>query len=486
MKNAAVLSRTFPARISATEVLIESVATRTDNAPQLRQAADALDRVGPLYGRASTAEIYAAFAELLRTVALLIEWRTAVLTAQADAERFLRAAKAQYQLWLTEYGKVEAAAALVRASAGIDAVKSIEEVGAVCGAIARTPLPLGVFADDSGVPRSRAPQESEKQEKAEPSELAVAFLRFVIDGVPAAETHFLTPGEAHDLEVEVRVSRWPEQASALRLTPVTIEPKSSYDFPDFTFARPSGDPPFRMEQRQRAMLRVPQGLQARPFEFKYAAAFEPTGPEEPAVVGQRSLRIEGIDIRRAAMTGYPGIDAKILKVRDHLRSEALINAADLNNVLTVLIPLASLAARTLQDALFKEAAGEAYFQSEVRNELRRIPTIASELEEHAQAGGGITDLSFRGIRIELKFEPKKTLALADCTAFAEQTVSYVVATGKRVGILCVLDCSPKTAAAFPADAGIDVLIVNPTKQAPVYVVVILIQGNLARPSDLSR
>ena len=37
----------------------------------------------------------------------------------------------------------------------------------------------------------------------------------------------------------------------LRLTPVTIEPKSSYEFPDFVFARPSGDPPFCMEQRQR-------------------------------------------------------------------------------------------------------------------------------------------------------------------------------------------------------------------------------------------
>ena len=87
----------------------------------MRQAADELDRVGPLYGRASTAGIYAAFAELLRTVALLIEWRAGVLTAQADADRYLRAAKAQYQLWFTEYGKVEAVAPLARASAGVAA-----------------------------------------------------------------------------------------------------------------------------------------------------------------------------------------------------------------------------------------------------------------------------------------------------------------------------------------------------------------------------
>jgi hypothetical protein len=106
-----------------------------------------------------------------------------------------------------------------------------------------------------------------------------------------------------------------------------------------------------------------------------------------------TTRIEGIDVRQAAMTGYPGVDAKILKVRDHLRSEALINASDPSNLLTVLVPLASLAARALQDALFKEASGEGYFQSEVRNELRRVPAIASELEEHAHASGGITDLS---------------------------------------------------------------------------------------------
>jgi hypothetical protein len=115
----------------------------------------------------------------------------------------------------------------------------------------------------------------------------------------------------------------------------------------------------------------------------------------------------------------------------------------------------------------------------------KMPVIASELEEHAHVGGGISDLSFRGIRIELKFESTKTLTLADCATCAEQTVSYVVATGKRLGILCVLDNSPKHAAPFPADAGIDVLIVNPTKQASVYIVVVLIQANLARPSDLS-
>jgi hypothetical protein len=486
MQNVAVLSRAFPARISAAEALVQAVQTRTSNAAQLREAASELDGAGPLYGRASTAAVYAAFAELLRTVAMLVEWRAAVLSAETDADRFLRGAKERHRLWLTEYGAAESAARLVEASAGVDTACSIDNVGSVCRSIACTPLPIGVFANEYLVSRLPSRKDQENEEKNEPPELAIAFLRFVIDGVPADETHFLTPGEAHDLEIEVRVSRWPDNADGLSLSPVTIEPKSNYDFPVFQFTRPAGDPPFRMQQRGRAVLKAPQSLQARPFEFRYTASFSPVAAEQPvAVVGQRTLRIEGFDLGRAPITGYAGIDRKLLQVRDQLRTQPLITAADLDNVLKVLTPICSLAGRALQDALFRRTCSEAHFQADVRNDLRRSPLIASELEEHPNAAGGITDLSFHGIRIELKFEAVNNLSVTDCERFADQTVSYVVGTGKRVGILCVLDNSPKQSPPFPAEEGIEVLM-RPTQSSEVCIVTILIQGNLARPSDLSR
>lgn len=486
MQNAAVLSRAFPARISATEALVQAVQTRSNNAVDLRQAAAELDRAGPLYGRASTAAVYAAFAELLRTVALLVEWRAAVLNAEIDADRFLRGAMERHRLWFAEYGAVESIAQLVKASANIDATDSIDNIGMICNSIACTPLPIGVFASEYGLSRLPTKKDQKTEEVQNPPELAIAFLRFVIDGIPADETHFLTPMEAHDLELEIRVSRWPDGASCLNLSPVTIEPKSSYDFPVFQFTRPAGDPPFRMQQRGRAVLKVPQSLQARPFEFRYAASFSPVAAEQPvAVVGQRTLRIEGIDLSRAPITGYAGIDRKLLQVRDELRTQPFITAADLDNVLTVLKPLCGLAGRALQDALFRGATSEAHFQADVRNELRRSPIIASELEEHPKASGGITDLSFRGIRIELKFEAVNNLAISNCERFADQTVSYVVGTGKRVGILCVLDNSPKQSPPFPAEEGVEVLL-RPTQSSAVCIVTVLIQGNLARPSDLSR
>ncbi|WP_172167971.1 hypothetical protein, partial [Paraburkholderia elongata] len=404
MQNVAVLSRTYPARISAVEALIQAVQTRTNNAANLRDAASELDRAGPLYGRASTAVVYAAFAELLRTVAMLVEWRAAVLNADVDADRFLRGAKARHQLWVTEYSGTDAITRLLEAASDVDKIDSIENVGAVCRSVACTPLPIGVFAEAQVGSRLLGRNEERTEEMDDPPELAVAFLRFVIDGVPADETHFLSPGDAHDLEIEVRVSRWPDSADSLSLSPVTIEPKSNYDFPVFQFTRPSGDPPFRMLQRGRAVLKVPQSLQARPFEFRYTASFSPIATEQPiAVVGQRTLRIEGFDLRQAPITGYAGIDRKLIQVRDLLRGRPLITAVELSDVLTVLTPLASLAGRALQDALFRRTCSEADFQADVRNELRRIPAIGSELEEHPRAAGGITDLSFHGIRIELKY-----------------------------------------------------------------------------------
>jgi hypothetical protein len=208
-----VLSQAFPARIRAVEELIQAIPTKGGRPDDLRQAADELDRAGPLYGRASTGAIYSAFSQLLRIIALLVEWREGVLGATQDADRFQRAAIENYRLWQSEYASLRTADRIKQAVDGICALRSIEDVGAICEALAKTPLPLGVFAGDS--PRLRLPIEdqNEHQPKEEPQELNVAFLRFMIDGAPADATHFLTPGETHDLEIEVRVSRWPAKES---------------------------------------------------------------------------------------------------------------------------------------------------------------------------------------------------------------------------------------------------------------------------------
>jgi hypothetical protein len=228
-------------------------------------------------------------------------------------------------------------------------------------------------------------------------------------------------------------------------------------------------------------------MNARPSEFKYTAAFKPDQSEKPVVVGHRTLVIESYDLASHPITGYAAIDKKLIKIRDEIRQKSsYVPAPDLSNLLVLLKPLCNLAGRAIQDSLFRDATDEKEFQIELRKLLRQDPAIGSELEEHANAAGGITDLSFRGIRLELKFAKSKTpVKIDDCAGFAQQTVAYVVGTGKRVGVLCVLDNGPKKTPAFPAEEGITLQSL-PTKEGTIEIVVIIIQGNLPRPSDLSR
>jgi hypothetical protein len=476
MNDVDVLSQTYPARISAVEALLEAAGPRSANAEALRGTADALDDAGPLYGRASTAAVYGAFAELLRMAAMLVDWRHARLTAAADAERFLVSAKERYKLWLAEYEQLPAICSLVSAGKAIASVSSIEHVTHICDCLARVPLPIGIFADE--VPTYQRGRSSEEQEAVPPApvELAVAFISFSADGEPANEVHFLAPNVLHDLDVEIRVSRWPDGAKVLKLYPVSVEPPSSYEFSTLEFARPAGKPPYHLRQKGRALLKVPQALQASPYEFRYSAGFDIEPSEAVMVVGQRNLRIEGYDPALAPMSGYREIDEKLMRIRDQLR-RSLVAPDDLKSTLLILKCLGNLAGRSLQDALFKDCTREDDFQALGRNELRRAPYIGEELEEHPASSGGITDLSFRRIRIELKYEGAKILAVSDCIRFLGQTAMYAVGTGKRVGILCVLDNSPKSSAPFPAPDGIEILE-HPVQTGSVYVVTVLIQGNL--------
>ena len=481
MRNGATLSGAFWARIDAVQALLSAAEERAANSGRLRDLASALDELATRCADARIALAYSAFAELIRAVAMLVDWRAAVRGAAIDADRFLRSARELHRAWLKEYGQREEAAQLANAGAPISNLANIEEVGSLCKAVGSVPLPVGVYAAESRPP-TRSPGEESGRDRASPSvDLTVAFVQFNVDGQPAAETHFLTPQEAHDLEIEVRISRWPDRAEALSLAPVTIEARQTYDFPTFRFLRPSGDPPYCLKDRGRAALLVSQGLRAQPFEFRYAADFEPAGVEQPvAVVGHRNLRMDGID---SPITGYHGVDRRILEIRDALRMRPLVTPADVTSTLTLLKVLGNLAGRAVQENLFPEPMNEPDFQVWLRDLLRQQPEIGSKLEEHPKAAGGTTDLSFERIRLELKVSDDRPLRLPHCRRFVGQASTYAAGSDKRIGMLCVLDGSCKNEQPFPAEEGIGILR---TGDDAIAVVTVLLQGNLTRPSDLSR
>jgi hypothetical protein len=239
-----------------------------------------------------------------------------------------------------------------------------------------------------------------------------------------------------------------------------------------------------MHQTGRAALLLPQGIHARPFEFKYTAEFIPERGDQPvAIVRHRTLIVDGAEAAKYQVCGYPGLDQKLFKLRDALRFRTGVPQIETADALLVLAPICNLAGRAVQDAEFKGRIVEAAFQKHVRAELRRNPLIGADLDEHAHASGGITDLSLRGMPIELKAVDTLVGSVDDCEQFLAQTVSYAVAKSKRTAILCVLDSSEKKTPPVPPETLLDI---RQHAASGVLVCILVIQGNLAKPSALSR
>lgn len=473
-----VLEQVFPSRIEA----IAALRVAVPSFDRLKAAAAAVREAASAYGRAPAARIWTAFADSLDCIAHLEAWRAAVLSAEMDADRHLRAARKRFEgmeasggATLFETELLARLRPLTEAEPDPDRLRL---------ALAALPMPIALFADPEPQLPSWARQP--RDEATPPPELAVAFLAFAIDGRLAERIHWLSPQQTHDLRLEVKVSRWPEGADQIRLSPVSVEPARTFELPTFEFDRPSGPGPYTFSETGRMVLHTPQALEARPYEFLYAAEFSPLESEQPVVVaGQRILRLNGSDPRQSPITGYPGIDQKLITIRDQLRREPRISEPEAADVLQVLAALGNLMGQAVQDARYPVPISEAAFQDDVRQMLRSSRFIGAELEEQAHAAGGRTDLSYRGVRIELKSERDRTLTLDDCKRYAAQTATYTVGTNRLIGVLCVLDATPKSAVPFPVEDGIEIVPVD-TPTSPVYVATCLVQGGLPRPSDLSR
>ena len=229
---------------------------------------------------------------------------------------------------------------------------------------------------------------------------------------------------------------------------------------------------------------MPQGVNARPFEFKYTAEFLPDRGDQPvAIVGHRTLIVDAVDPAQAPLCGFPPLDRRLILLRDALRRRSGVPQDETIDAVRILSPLCNLAGRAVQDAEFRGEWSEKAFQEYVRAELRRSPLIGVDLDEHANAAGGITDLSLRGLPIELKVTESLVRSVDNCAQFMAQAASYAVGKSKRTAALCVLDASAKRAAPVPAETLLDIRM---SADGYVAVCILIIQGNITKPSALSR
>lgn len=407
----------------------------------------------------------------------------AVRAAELDADRFLRSAKLLARDVAREAAAADGAERIREISSRISALSDIDGVPELALLLLSAPLPLPVFAE---VPIR---QHTGGRASAEPKkpEVVVAFAAFQVNGKPFGDPQTIQPEVIHDLDVHVTVSDWPEEARELVLESASVEPAGTYDLPRFRFERPKGTAPYAFTNTGRLVVRYPTALYARPLEFAYRAKFLPE-VDRVLVRGQRELRIQGFDPERSPESGHAVVDKRMLELRDEVRRFGVASDTELNNFFVLLSVLGGIASQALLDHLFPGKYSEAEFQAEMKKLLRLNPRVGAELEVHPQAAGGITDLSFRRIRIELKAENDEFVTEQTAMQYIQQAAQYVAGSDRRFGVLAVFDGSPKGVA--PGLVANDIfvkLVPAPGGQGvPIRIGVVIVRGNLSKPSDLSK
>jgi hypothetical protein len=480
------LLRAFEARLEAFSSL-ERASAGNANIEEIARTIANVNTVAARLGPTPAGGAYAAYGRLLGAALHLLKWADAVRSAEQDADRYLRAAKQACKDIGAALDKDKAPSCPATIATAIRTFTMITELDAIQIALAaalEVSLPLPFHEE---APASSSADARHKTETAAP---CVVFVSFTVDGIALSDPHAITPDELHDLDVTVKVSRWPSGAR-LFLDALTVEPQPGVcELPKFTFDRPQTSAPHEIHQGGRMLVRVGQAIAARPLEFVYRAYFLPHQPNLGVVVeGERRVRVRSHDPARNPVSGYRQVDLKLLEIRDGLRSFLGVRDDERDAFLLLLAGLGQMAGEALQDKTLPGKFSEADFQLRVREKLRANARIGSELQEHAHVAGGITDLSFRGIPIELKVEPNTYVEVDRVEGYSQQAAQYAAGSDRRLAILCVLDCAAKTSAPGSVANDIALRLVSPPGKAagiPLLLGVVIVRGNLPRPSDLSK
>lgn len=485
--NFEIFRQGFSSRIEIATSLVGALKPLQNDFERLKKACLELETTISEFGQGDVEDKYRAYHTAIAIFVLLAEWKHAIRNAEPDAQRFLSSAK----LKASEVDRALSFAAderLITFLDQVEALKSVDDLSAIQDNLKQWHLPLLLFANllDRRFEGLRFHSVNGSSEEPEKLETTVAFLKFDIDGEPAKHWNYLKPGTSYDLTIEVRVSNWPKGASVLLLTPVTIDIREQNWLPSFRFERPEGEGSFILTGTGRAVLEVANSFGSRPYEFLYAVEFDDaSGCRDVAIVGHRRLLLEGTDVVSNPLTGFSNVDRHLLGVRNKLRTFPGLYSDDINNAMIILGGLGNIAAQALKGDLFKSGTSEQQFQNKATEMLRSRSDIGEHLQGHLEAAGGITDLTFRDIPIELKVENNKVLFPKDFSKFFDQTAAYAIGQGKRIGVLSVLEASPKSAPVGVVEDDIEVFV-HQTGQSPIAIVVVVVRGGFPIPSSYSR
>ncbi len=363
---------------------------------------------------------------------------------------------------------------------------------AVLAALRRLPLPTLYLKTPEDRWRGRRPEKSSADNAiVEPPLLKVICF---LDECPLVTPQLLRPGLLYSLKFRVRGLSWPVGATSLRLDLLSTVPADVYSVSEFVIAKPSDDGTFEAESAGFIRFSVPQSRLSGDMVFSVQGGFlfPDKGLTETPVVGHHEIRFQVSDTNRIGLESVNRqLDLHVTGLLEKLLKQAPTVTAELPTLQPVLETLVGILAVFAQEGMYKGQVNvdEKQFQREVMRLMRL--KLGSEVQEHGQQAGGITDVRYQGVIVELKVE-KNTASRAKIAAkYTAQPTQYAGSEARQVAVTLVLDLTEKDRP--PGDIRNDILLVDvpthgnsdPETLYPSKAFVFVVNGNIRNPSSYS-
>ena len=337
------------------------------------------------------------------------------------------------------------------------------------------------------------------QQSTENSRTASPLLRVIIflDHAPMASPQLLKSNILYPLVFRVSGLVWPDGAVRLRLDLLTTCPASVFSVSEFILERPSciENNEYRGELMGQIIFNSGQSSLFDDLVFTVRGAFESADGHftEIPVIGHSELcfRVSN-DERYPLLTGNRRLDQHIEELVTKLLKDCPGVRSELPELLEMLQALTRLLATYAQGAIYKGRNDvlESEFQEKVLDHLRLI--LGQEVQEHPGQAGGITDIRYRGVIVELKVEKENGDRDYISKKYTPQAAQYAGVEARQVSILLVLDLTNKDMP--PGDIRNDILLTDvkthggesEAKQFPSRAFVFVVNGNMKSPSIYSR
>lgn len=337
----------------------------------------------------------------------------------------------------------------------------------------------------------------ESIEEPEPEQNPLLRVIAFLDHAPIASPQLLKPNILYPLVFRVHGLGWPKDAIRLRLDLLTTCPSSEFAVSEYLL-----DPPHLIKNDEYegelvGQIKFNSGqsslLDGLVFVIQGGFETEDGRVEEIPVIGHNELRLRVVgEDNHPLMTGNHPLDRHIEELVTKLLRDCSSIKDEVQDLLNMVMALNRLLATYSQEAIYKgrNDVQESEFQRTVLRDLRFI--LGPEVQEHPNQAGGITDIWYRGVIVELKVERENGDRDQISKKYASQSVQYAGVEARQVSVLLVLDLTSKDKP--PGDIRNDIFLTDlethggddGAKKYLSKAFVFVINGNMKSPSDYSR